>query len=851
MCELPKQLHEQSTMSQLLSAVILFLLPIQLLVAGEPLQFDQALYSGPIGGSFRGGRSAVYVDPILGRLAQGTLSAPKEGDVSGTGFRGNEAHWRKVEMNDQGVFQMERAFGGYIYLQYEADEAGPYLFSCNGNTELIVNGVLRAGDYYGQGWIIHPVELQKGLNEFWYKVGRGRNKSVSLERRHKPTFLTPVDTTLPDLLTREIDEKWGAIRVINATDRTLTGLRITSNVAGKTSNTSVNQTVTPMTSRKIPFKLRDGANGPGKQAAEVSLFEGDRLVDSVVVDLEVKEPTKPYKRTFFSDVDGSLQYYGVRQGQAETGRKPAMFLSVHGAGVKAVGQAAAYQNKDWGHIIAPTNRREFGFSWEDWGRLDAMEAFAHAEAAYGTDPVRTYLTGHSMGGHGAWYLGATYPDRWAAIAPMAGWRSFFTYVRRRSADAEEPTPMEAVLDRAMNSSRTSEMIRNHKQHGVFIEHGDADNTVPVREARAMREQLAKFHPSLGYHEEPGGGHWYGIDHQRTFEFFEDHEKTDIRDLDEFEFRIASPGISSSCRYVTLYQQEKPFEFCGVVAKQTIRSRRQRQNEEDITERRMQISTENLACFRVDLAHCMDLTEFELSVDEQVIDNLPWPDQDHVWLRKVGGQWSVIDKPSNRLEKNPARYGGFKDAFNHRFVLVYSTGGDQAENTWSYNKARFDAETFYYRGNSAMDIIPDSQFSLDEYTDRSVILYGNATINKAWPLLLDDCPVQVQRGSLRVGDRTYEGNDLGLYMVRPRTDSDIASVGVVAGTGLKGMAAANPNRYFIAGPGFPDLMVVTPDVFTEGVGGVVAAGYFANDWAVGDGIVFGTVEDTFPQTSRIR
>ena len=823
---------------------LLLLVSVQGLIADQPLRFDEVLYSGSIG-SFRGGRTAVYADPILDELAKGTLSAPKEGDVSGTDFRGNESRWTKVEMDEQGVFQMQRAFGGYIYLRYQAEEAGSYVLRCDGNTEIIVNGVLRAGDYYSKGWIIHPVELKTGANEFWYKVGRGRNKSVSLERPRKPIFLTPIDTTLPDLLTTEIDKKWGAIRVINTTDQTLSGLSITCNVAGKSTKTRVAQTVTPMTSRKIPFELQDGANGPGKQAAEVSLFHGDELVDSVTIALEVKEPTKPYKRTFFSNVDGSLQYYGVRQGQAETGRKPAMFLSVHGAGVKALGQAGSYQNKDWGHVIAPTNRREFGFSWEDWGRLDAMEAFAHAEAAFGTDPLRTYLTGHSMGGHGAWHLGSTYPDRWAAISPMAGWRSFFTYARRRSADQEEPTPMEAMFDRAMNSSRTSEMIRNYKQHGVFIEHGDADNTVPVREARAMREELAKFHPSLGYHEEPGGGHWYGVDHPRAFEFFKNHEKTDVRDVDDFEFRIASPGISSSCRYVTLYQQEMPFEYCGVRAKQTVRSRRQRRNDEDITERKMQITTENLVCFRVDLGHCMHLAELELVVDEQDIDDLPSSIEGHVWLRKTDGKWFVVDEPADSRVKNPARYGGFKDAFNHRFVLVYSTGGDEAENAWSYNKARFDAETFYYRGNSALEIIPDSQFSLDAYTDRSVILYGNATTNKAWPLLLDHCPVKIERGVLHFGDRTFEGDNLGLYMVRPRTDSDVASVGIVAGTGLKGMAAVNPNRYFIAGPGFPDLVVMKSDVFSLGMKGVVAAGYFENDWSIGDDIVDGLSENTEP------
>ena len=69
------------------------------------------------------------------------------------------------------------------------------------------------------------------------------------------------------------------------------------------------------------------------------------------------------------------------------------------------------------------------------------------------------------------------------------------------------------------------------------------------------------------------------------------------------------------------------------------------------------------------------------------------------------------------------------------VFVYATQGNEAENDWAYDKARFDAETFYYRGNGAMDVIPDREFSLGAYEDRSVILYGNASTNSAWDLLL--------------------------------------------------------------------------------------------------------------------
>ena len=41
-------------------------------------------------------------------------------------------------------------------------------------------------------------------------------------------------------------------------------------------------------------------------------------------------------------------------------------------------------------------------------------------ATYHTDPDRVYLTGLSFGGHGTWHMAATFPDRWAAVAPFCG-----------------------------------------------------------------------------------------------------------------------------------------------------------------------------------------------------------------------------------------------------------------------------------------------------------------------------------------------------------------------------------------------------------------------------------------------
>src|SRR5262249_31237873 len=154
-------------------------------------------------------------------------------------------------------------------------------------------------------------------------------------------------------------------------------------------------------------------------------------------------------------------YYAVNPARPVRpgGPPPALFLTLHGASVEALAQAESYHPKGWGHVVAPTNRRPFGFDWEDWGRLDALEGLALARRELKTDPQRTYLTGHSMGGHGVWHLGATFPDRFAAIGPSAGWVSFWSYAGARR--PEKPTAVQELLLRAAAPSDTLALVRNY------------------------------------------------------------------------------------------------------------------------------------------------------------------------------------------------------------------------------------------------------------------------------------------------------------------------------------------------------------------------------------------------------
>jgi len=202
--------------------------------------------------------------------------------------------------------------------------------------------------------------------------------------------------------------------------------------------------------------------------------------------------------------------------------------------------------------------------------------------------------------------------------------------------------------------------------------------------------------------------------------------------------------------------------------------------------------------------------------------------DSLFLLNDNGKWIVSSKP-DLYQKGPHRYGTFKDAFNNQMVFVYGTSGTKEENEWSFNKARYDAETWYYRGNGAVELIPDKEFSLEKYKDRGVIIFGNKTTNTAWKTVLNDCPIQVERNKITAGARLWQGDDLGAYFVWPIRNSSIASVGVITGTGIKGMQAANANQYFAGASGFPDFMIYSLQMVQSGSNGLKMAGFFDNDW----------------------
>ncbi|MCB9208925.1 MAG: prolyl oligopeptidase family serine peptidase [Ignavibacteriales bacterium] len=782
-----------------------------------------------------GRRTLTQVDPIESMIVKGRWVEPKENSVLQLDTA--EAKWFSVKANDEGWFRGRELRGSYIYYTYESDEDKIMILEGHNYYNVFVNQEPRIGNIYGnkeeyESWEPNfnisylPVKMKKGKNEFLFQVSYGGMKAV-LHEKKSDAFFNINDNTMPDVFKDQEYSDFGGIIVVNAQDITLKNAKIkVINKDGVETITDVSSII-PASIRKVRFDFKGKAGSENKEQLKVQLIVGNKVLDEKEIDLKCVNKLDAYRQTFISDIDGSVQYYAVKPSTSDADNQ-ALFLSVHGARVEAFNQAGSYSNKEWGNIVAPTNRRPYGFNWEDIGRIDALEVLNIAKKKFNADENRIYLTGHSMGGHGTWYLGVNYPDQFAAIGPSAGWISLWSYRYRER--EEKFSDVQKMFTRAAKQSDTYTLAPNYSQLGIYIVHGDADSVVSPSQARSMIRTLKDFHKDYDYHFEPGKEHWWDVDTVKPgsdcvdwtpmFDFFSRHARP-LNRIKKLNFKTASPGISSKNYWVTIEQQEKQFDFSEIEI-------------EFVPEVNIfRTTVSNIKTFSVDLEYLgiKEGSNITLSVNGQNINGSVKGDK--VFVSNKNGNWELSPN-LNKDEKNPVRYGSFKDLFKNNLTLVYGTNGNEKENEAILAKVRYDSEMFWYVGNGAFEIIPDSEFDPEKYKDNNILLYGNSKQNSAFNNYFKNTPVDITSDKIKIEDKNLSGKNLASYLIYPKKGSEENLVGVIAGTGIEGLRLTYMRPFLKPGSAFPDVTVFNTDILEKRDTGISAAGIFGLDWSVKNG-----------------
>ncbi|HVN92545.1 MAG TPA: alpha/beta hydrolase-fold protein [Terracidiphilus sp.] len=185
------------------------------------------------------------------------------------------------------------------------------------------------------------------------------------------------------------------------------------------------------------------------------------------------------RRIVLQGVTYRFQVYLPEDWRRDDHKQWPIILALHGRGERGsegmwqtqTGIAEAVRNHPdrWPFVIVMPQCPQT-LHWTDPPMLDlAMASLDQESAEFHGDPARTYLTGLSMGGYGAWELARLHPHRWAAIVIASG-GIFWSYEPARWQQA-------SVLP--------AEYAQAVAHTPVWLFHGSLDPVVQPRQSELM------------------------------------------------------------------------------------------------------------------------------------------------------------------------------------------------------------------------------------------------------------------------------------------------------------------------------------------------------------------------------
>ncbi|MBL8040139.1 MAG: prolyl oligopeptidase family serine peptidase, partial [Chthonomonas sp.] len=632
--------------------------------------------------------------------------------------------WKPAEAEKDGTFRGDAFASGYAMAFVDSPEDQKVFLEARGHAMVYVNGEPRVGDPYSYGYVSLPIRLHKGRNELLFATGRGE-LVIKFEPIKRDVSVDLRDLTIGDAIPNNAEIGYAGIVVRNATDEPLILQPEPSNPIRRPPP-PVPTAIGPMSTRKlaVPTVRRDG-----KYFAKIK-FVQNRAIE-VELPVTTRKTGEPYKQTFVSDIDGGVQYYAVNPCKDPT-KATALIMSLHGASVEALGQAQAYGQKDWADIVCPTNRRPFGFDWEDVGRKDFAQVLAIARHQFHCEQTKLWhpgqktllLTGHSMGGHGTWNIAAQYPNTFDAIAPCAGWESFFSYAG--GVKWPETDTVGSILNRASSPSDTLLLKDNFYNVPIYMVHGDADDNVPVTEARRMQKELTGISPEIKLHEEPGAGHWWdkdpapgadSVDYPPMMEWLRSQACQRSRKTDTWQASCVDPGIKplvfepTASTPIVIEQQVEPMKLSQVIVKLD-RGNGATISTKNVERFALDTPIPSLRSVLIDGQVVARGYSFELKSEKwRVSKPKSFEPLETLHMSDDGCKLVAVQSVelAQKPEKNTNSSGPFKNIYGDHVRFVYGTAGTSEENAWAMTKARYDAEQFWYRGNSSVPVISDVEW----------------------------------------------------------------------------------------------------------------------------------------------
>ncbi|MFP6872895.1 MAG: prolyl oligopeptidase family serine peptidase [Verrucomicrobiales bacterium] len=357
-------------------------------------------------------------------------------------------------------------------------------------------------------------------------------------------------------------------------------------------------------------------------------------------------------RGYRSIIDGSLQPYGIDIPEGLNLDEPVpVWIWLHGRGDKETDLHFLHRRLTRGGPFRPQDAivlHPFGrqcIGWKHAGELDVFDALDDLETQYRIDRNKVALCGFSMGGAGAWHIGAHYTDRFAAVHAGAGFAETARYNKLKPADY--PHGSEQILWGLYDVPNYARNLIN-----VPLMAYSGENDKQIQAARVMAEALTGHGYTLKHVIGIGMGHKYHPDSASLIEDFIRASLTKGRNPGPSEVHLQTRTLRyNRMHWLEILGLEKHWQNSTADAK--------------ITGNLVALRTGNLTELQLNAPIALE----KVQIDGQHF-NIPAAARVH--LHKRAGKWT-LGKPENLpLRKIPGLQGPIDDAFMAPFLAVFPT-----------------------------------------------------------------------------------------------------------------------------------------------------------------------------------
>ncbi|MFN0080072.1 MAG: prolyl oligopeptidase family serine peptidase [Prosthecobacter sp.] len=553
---------------------------------------------------------------------------------------------------------------------------------------------------------------------------------------------------------------------------------------------------------------------------------------------------------FYSKIDDSPQPYGVEVPEGlefGVGKKPVpMWIWLHGRGDTATDLPFVYSKlmaKKPGQfqpagtiVIHPFGRYCNG--WKSAGEVDVFEARDDATKRFNVDTNRIALAGFSMGGAGAWHLGAHYADQWACVHTGAGFADVKRY--QKLTPDKYPAWYEQTLWGVYD---VPDYARNFFNVPLISYSGEVD--AQRDSAEYMMEVLAKEGLKPPHLIGPGMPHKYHPETLKAVQAWIEKAVAKGRELfpDEVHIQTKTP-FYGRMKWLNLHGLEKSWQEARLDAKV-------------VDGQTIELKTSNVTrvVFYPPPQARQGGGKLKVSVDGQALTLTVGPEvpQFETFMNpgpKVAGSMCRLIKENGRWRDfgnaqpfqhegpqggKPSSHPGPMDAsFMKRFLVVLPDGksSSPAVDAWVAVESAHFIQRWkgLMRGDVRVANAAEIKDVIEAGKTQSLILWGTPESNSCLKQIAGALPMQWNAQKVSMGTQSFDAKTHVPLLTYPCLQSP--GFEVVINSGLT-FREAHDRTNSLQNPKLPDwaILDITQPPNAETAGKVVAADFFDERWQV--------------------